>query len=64
MNGHVDSYGRALLTVSVRPSDVAAAHDVQVWIDTGFNGDLVLPQQQINAAQELKHQQPQSQLPA
>jgi clan AA aspartic protease len=48
MNGHVDSYGRALLTVSVRPSDVAAAHDVQVWIDTGFNGDLVLPQQQIN----------------
>ena len=48
MNGHVDSYGRALVTVSIRPSDVAAAHDVQVWIDTGFNGDLVLPQQQID----------------
>lgn len=48
MNGHADSYGRALATVSIRPSDVAAAHDIQVWIDTGFNGDLVLPQQRID----------------
>jgi hypothetical protein len=24
-------------------------HEIQVWIDTGFNGDLVLPQQQIDA---------------
>lgn len=48
MNGHVDSHGRALVTVSVRPSDVAAAHNIQVWIDTGFNGDLVLPRQQID----------------
>jgi len=36
MKGHVDGYGRALITVSVRLSDVAATHDVQVWIDTGF----------------------------
>lgn len=48
MNGQVDSFGRALVTVSIRPSNVAAAHDVQVWIDTGFNGDLVLPQQHID----------------
>ena len=48
MNGHVDSYGRALVSVSVRPSDVEAARVIQVWIDTGFNGDLVLPQQQID----------------
>jgi clan AA aspartic protease len=48
MNGQVDSFGRALVTVSVRPSDVAPAHEVHVWIDTGFNGDLVLPQQQID----------------
>jgi len=48
MNGHVDSYGRAIVTVSIRPSDVAAAHKIQAWIDTGFNGDLVLPQQQID----------------
>jgi predicted aspartyl protease len=25
-----------------------AAHEVEVWIDTGFNGDLVLPRQQID----------------
>lgn len=48
MNGQVDSFGRALVTVSLRASAVAARHDVQVWIDTGFNGDLVLPQQQID----------------
>ena len=48
MNGHVDGYGRALVTVTVRPSDVASRHEIQAWIDTGFNGDLVLPQQQID----------------
>ena len=48
MNGHVDSNGRALVTVSIRPSDAAAAHEMRVWIDTGFNGDLVLPHQQID----------------
>jgi clan AA aspartic protease len=47
MNGSVDSCGRALVSVSVRASDVAATHEIRVWIDTGFNGDLVLPQQQI-----------------
>lgn len=48
MNGHVDRHGRALVTVSVRPSDAGAAREIEVWIDTGFNGDLVLPQQQID----------------
>ena len=48
MIGEVDGFGRALVTIFVRPSDVAATHNIQVWIDTGFNGDLVLPQQQID----------------
>jgi clan AA aspartic protease len=48
MKGQVDSFGRALVTVTIRSSDVAPAHDVQAWIDTGFNGDLVLPQQEID----------------
>ncbi len=47
MNGHVDNYGRAL-AVRVRLSDIAAVHETQAWIDTGFNGHLVLPQQQID----------------
>ena len=41
--------GRALVTVSILPSNAASVCAVQVWIDTGFNGDLVLPQQQIDA---------------
>jgi clan AA aspartic protease len=48
MNGSVDRYGRALVNISVRPSDVAAAREIQVWIDTGFNGELVLPHQLID----------------
>lgn len=54
MNGHVDSNGRALVTVSVRRSDAAATREIQVWIDTGFNGDLVLPQPQITEL-SLRH---------
>ncbi len=48
MKGHVDNSGRALLSVQIRPSDGAAAQEVRAWIDTGFNGDLVVPQQQID----------------
>ncbi len=54
MNGHVDSNGHALVTVPVRLSDAGAARDIQVWIDTAFNGDLVLPQQEIDDL-ELLH---------
>ena len=48
MNGNVDRYGRALVNIFVRPSDVAAVREIQVWIDTGFNGELVLPHQMID----------------
>ncbi len=48
MIGHVDQEGRALINISVRPSDIAAAHEFDTWIDTGFNGELVLPQKVID----------------
>lgn len=48
MNGRVDSFGRALVSVSIRPSAKVAAHEIETWIDTGFNGDLVLPQKLID----------------
>lgn len=48
MNGHVDNLGRALVYISVRPPDAHSHHQIDVWIDTGFNGDLVLPKQQID----------------
>jgi predicted aspartyl protease len=44
MNGHVDADGRALVSVSLRSVASAAPDSVQAWIDTGFNGNLVLPQ--------------------
>jgi predicted aspartyl protease len=48
MNGHVDPSGRALVTVSIHAPQKGASRRVQAWIDTGFNGDLVLPQAQID----------------
>lgn len=48
MNGTVDGYGRALVTVSIRALELAPSQSIQVWIDTGFNGDLVLPRRQID----------------
>ena len=47
MMGRVDFSGRALVPVLIRPTAGAPGHDVEAWIDTGFTGDLVLPQQQI-----------------
>jgi clan AA aspartic protease len=48
MNGRVDESGRALITVSIRSSDASSSQSFDAWIDTGFNGDLVLPQRQID----------------
>lgn len=48
MNGQVDPSGRALVAVSVVPAAGAPARQISAWIDTGFNGDLVLPQKQID----------------
>jgi len=47
MIGIVDSQGRALLPISVRSSQTADDDVINVWVDTGFNGDLVLPKNQI-----------------
>ena len=46
MIGRVDPGGRALLEVTLRSG--AVTQTVEVWIDTGFTGDLVLPQSVID----------------
>lgn len=46
MNGYVDESGRALVDVEVRHTDLPPL-TISVWIDTGFTGDLVLPQSLI-----------------
>lgn len=47
MNAYVDDAGRALVTVLIRQSDVSGPREIKAWIDTGFTGELVLPQRLI-----------------
>lgn len=47
MNGLVDHRGRALLTVPIRTTADGPESPIDLWVDTGFNGDLVLPRQLI-----------------
>ena len=51
MIGRVDEEGRALVTIRIGAANNALVHEVDVWVDTGFNGDLVLPKVYID---ELK----------
>ena len=48
MNGLIDLQGRALLTVPVHAEPDAVASLIEVWIDTGFTGELVMPRSQID----------------
>ena len=43
MTGEVDSSGRALIALRLRPSPGAEAVPVVVWVDTAFTGELVIP---------------------
>lgn len=51
MNGDVDEFGRALVTLAIRANRVAEPTNIQAWIDTAFNGELVMPKRFIQAAQ-------------
>ncbi|MFW6169310.1 MAG: clan AA aspartic protease, partial [Planctomycetota bacterium] len=47
MNGKVDDDLRALLEVQIASTPGAEKSSVLVWIDTAFNGGLVLPHREI-----------------
>ena len=47
MNGFVDDKLRALLHLPVSASNGGQRTDLVVWIDTAFNGGLVIPRKQI-----------------
>ena len=36
------------MTIAIRASNTATPQEILTWIDTGFNGDLLLPRQQID----------------
>ena len=44
-----DASGRALLTVEIRADATLQPVAIEAWVDTGFTGDLVLPQPTIDA---------------
>jgi clan AA aspartic protease len=48
MKGHVDAVGRALVAISLRQTRGGTTQQVEAWIDTGFNGHLVLPASQVS----------------
>jgi clan AA aspartic protease len=47
MVGKVDVLGRALLALTIHSPRRKSQTQVDVWIDTGFNGELVLPRKLI-----------------
>jgi clan AA aspartic protease len=48
MKGIVDQAGRAILEIQLRSYSSHPFRTITVWIDTGFTGDLVLPQKTID----------------
>jgi clan AA aspartic protease len=48
MKGIVDQSGRAILEIQLRSNSSHPFRTISVWIDTGFTGDLVLPQKTID----------------
>ncbi|MFO0816391.1 MAG: hypothetical protein U1A77_00535 [Pirellulales bacterium] len=44
MKGIVDRVGRAILQIQMRSNKSSPEQTFAVWIDTGFTGDLALPQ--------------------
>ena len=48
MKGIVDQAGRAILEIQLRSRSSHPFRTISVWIDTGFTGDLVLPQKTID----------------
>ena len=49
IRGVVNESGCAMLSVDLRPSSGADAQTTEVWIDTGFTGELALPRDLIHA---------------
>jgi clan AA aspartic protease len=48
MIGVIDDSGRALLTISLQADAMEQPAAIDAWIDTGFTGDLVLPQSVVD----------------
>jgi clan AA aspartic protease len=49
VNGHVDDELRALVRVSVAPSQIEPRQEIVAWVDTAFNGGLTIPRSLIGS---------------
>lgn len=49
MNGFVDEKLRALISVTVAATNEGDRTELAVWIDTAFNGGLLIPRKQIES---------------
>lgn len=47
MNGLVDEFGRALLGLKISSTGNEDSVEITAWIDTAFNGELVVPRAMI-----------------
>ncbi len=47
MNGFVDEQLRAIVRVAVSATNGGDRREIAIWIDTAFNGGLVIPKSQI-----------------
>jgi len=49
MTGIVDDSGRALVRIRLKNPNNATEKELDAWIDTGFTGELVLPQASVTS---------------
>ena len=47
MTGTVDNSRRAIIRIRLRHPNSGKETELDAWVDTGFTGELVLPQQQV-----------------
>jgi clan AA aspartic protease len=47
VNGEVDDSGRALVSISVKPSREDTPVELTAWVDTAFTGEVVVPRSTI-----------------
>ncbi len=47
MNGHVDEKLRALVPIRVAAADDVEFCEISAWVDTAFNGSLVVPRSTV-----------------
>ncbi len=50
MKGTVDEFGRAVIGLNIHTAPKGPQTEVIAWVDTAFNGELVMPRLMIDAA--------------